>query len=217
MSGLGILFMRRGIQAHPSAGADYIKFKDEAVFNLLMSKGISADGVGITKDDAAKVTTISTWFKNNNAITSFDEFVHFTSIESLEYQAFYGCLSLNSIAFPPSLKTSGAQTFLNDTALVNVNMGGLRDLQGYAMKNIGATFIELPDTIATIGVQALAFNKNLEIVIARPVTPPTIDTTFLAQCNKLIAIYVPDESLSAYLTAWSAYATKIKPLSEYQG
>lgn len=117
MSGLGLTFLRRGGQAHPTAGSDYIKFKDEAVFNILMAKGVSSDGVGITKEDAAKVTTIGTWFYGNTTITSFEEFQYFTGVVSLGTinswtgAAFRNCTNLSSIVLPPSLKNIYAQSF----------------------------------------------------------------------------------------------------------
>ena len=46
-------------------------------------------------------------------------------------------------------------------------------------------------------------------------TPPTYNYTLFG-CSKLETIYVPDKSVNAYKTAtgWSAFASKIKPLSE---
>lgn len=100
MSGLGFTFLRRGGQAHPTAGSDYILSEsrgDPEVFRILMSKGVSSDGVGITKDDAAKVTTIGTWFSKNATITSFDEFRFFVNVKSLDAYAFYNCTNLTSL------------------------------------------------------------------------------------------------------------------------
>ena len=42
MSGLGLIFLRRGGQSHPTAGSDYIKFADAEVYRILMEKGVSA-------------------------------------------------------------------------------------------------------------------------------------------------------------------------------
>lgn len=72
----------------------YIQFEDAEVERVLMSKGVSSDGVGITMEDAAAVTSISTWFKGNTAITSFDEFRYFTGVKTLDRGAFEGCSNL---------------------------------------------------------------------------------------------------------------------------
>lgn len=100
MGALGIMMLRRGTMANPIAGSDYILSDtrgDAEVFRILMSKGVSSDGVGITKEDAAKVTSIGTWFKGNTAIVSFDELIYFTSVTKLENGAFQGCTALRSI------------------------------------------------------------------------------------------------------------------------
>ena len=97
MGGLGLLMRRRAIQAHPTEGSQYIQFADEAVKTLLMTKGVSSDGVGITKQDAANVKSIGTWFRNNTTIVSFNELRFFTSVTSLDNYAFSGCSKLANI------------------------------------------------------------------------------------------------------------------------
>ena len=82
--------------------AHYIPFEDSNVEAVLMSNGIG-DGIGITYADAAKVTTISTWFKDNADITAFDEFAAFTGIKYLEKNAFRSCLNLQRLKLPSSL------------------------------------------------------------------------------------------------------------------
>ena len=62
-----------------------------------MSKGVSSDGVGITLEDAARVTSISQWFKDNTSLTSFNELKYFTKVTQLDGNAFYGCTALRSI------------------------------------------------------------------------------------------------------------------------
>lgn len=95
MSGLGLLFMRRGIQAHPSQGSGYLKL-DPAVEEVLVAHGVSADGIGITPEDAARCTNISTWFKGNTEIRQFDDLDLF-GVTELAANAFDGCTSLESI------------------------------------------------------------------------------------------------------------------------
>lgn len=108
MGGLGLMFRRRALSAHPTAGSEYIKFADEAVFNVLMSKGVSSDGVGITKDDAARVTNIASWFTGNAIISSFKEFVEFKGVTFLAGRypitaAFLNCKALEEIDLPDSI------------------------------------------------------------------------------------------------------------------
>ena len=143
MSGLGLTFLRRGGQAHPTAGSDYIKFADEAVFNILMSKGVSSDGVGITKDDAAAVKSIGAWFRANTTIKSFDEFVYFTGVTSLGMSTtntanapFYGCTSLESIWLPPNITSLGYASFYGCSSLssVKANWQGINSIYADCFK-----------------------------------------------------------------------------------
>ena len=127
MSGIGLVFLRRGGQAHPTAGSDYIitaERSDPEVFRILMANGVSSDGVGITKEDAAKVTTIGTWFANSS-IVSFDELQYFTGLQSIEGGtqkggAFYNCTSLTSIVLPPTPIQVEAYAFYQCSALTDV-------------------------------------------------------------------------------------------------
>jgi hypothetical protein len=70
------------------APSKHIQFADAEVERVLMSKGVSSDGVGITKEDAERVTSISTWFKGNTTIQTFDELRYFTRVTSLSDDAF---------------------------------------------------------------------------------------------------------------------------------
>lgn len=111
MGGLGLLMRRRAIQAHPTISeGGYILSADKGdpeVYRILMEKGVSSDGVGITKEDAAKVTDIGTWFQNNTAIVSFNE-LKFFSVTNLKYRAFIGCANLTTIDFSRITKFEGS-------------------------------------------------------------------------------------------------------------
>ena len=93
---------------------DYIQFADAEVERVLIANGVSSDGVGITMEDAAKVTNIASWFNGNTAIESFDELDYFTGVTSISSNAFNGCANLQKLIFryaiPPTL---GASAFAN--------------------------------------------------------------------------------------------------------
>lgn len=127
MSGLGLIFLRRGGQAHPTAGSDHIKFADQAVFDILMANGVSSDGVGITREDAEKVTTIGTWFNGKTNISTFNEFRFFTGVTSLgaprnsPYDAAFYNSSLAEITLPESMRVIGYNAFRGCTSLTTVD------------------------------------------------------------------------------------------------
>jgi hypothetical protein len=55
----------------------------------------------LTYEQAASVISFDAVFKNNTALTSFNEMRFFTSLSSLSNSCFTGCSSLRSIAIPP--------------------------------------------------------------------------------------------------------------------
>ena len=77
------------------------------------------------------------------------------------------------------------------------------------------SLIDLPSTITSIAIYAFRSIKSNCTIVCRALTPPVLGNQVIFIPS---SIYVPDESVEAYKTAsvWSAYATKIKPLSEYQ-
>ena len=86
--------------------AHYIPFEDLNVEAVLLAKGVG-DGIGITYKDAAKVTSISTWFKDNGVITSFDELKYFKNITTLEASTFKNCLNLEKVNLDNIVKLTG--------------------------------------------------------------------------------------------------------------
>lgn len=144
MSGLGLTFLRRGGQAHPSAGSDYIFSQnrgDPEVFRILMSKGVSSDGVGITKEDAARVTSVGDWFRAS-AISNFDELCHFTSVTHLEDSAFRDCSNLKSIDLT-NIRSMGLYAFMySNLSEYDLYMPNLETLTGTEATKWGQHFID---------------------------------------------------------------------------
>ena len=99
--------------------AHYIPFADSNVEAVLLANGVG-DGLGVTYKDAAKVTSISTWFKDNADITAFSEFVNFSGISILVNYTFKGCSSLAEITLHASLTTIGTGAFQDCTSLKEI-------------------------------------------------------------------------------------------------
>lgn len=129
------------------APSKYIRFADPAVEAVLMANGVSSDGVGITKEDAAAVTSIGTWFKGNTDITSFDEFKYFTGVTVLhganEKGAFAGCSSLKKITLPPYLTEIQNQSFRYCSALESINLSNIAKIGQEAFVSTSSLSIEL--------------------------------------------------------------------------
>lgn len=197
--------------------AHYIPFKDSNVEAVLLAKGVG-DGLGVTYKDAAKVTSISNWFNGNADITSFAEFVNFSGITQLIKNAFDGCTSLAEIAFPSSLISIGDYAFRNCAALTKVNGLGSTQVTALtgAFQDCSALIeITLPATLTSIGNYVFRGCDSLKYFRINANTPPTLSWA-PAFPSTIEAIYVPDESITAYqeATGWTSYASKIKGISE---
>lgn len=105
----------------------YIKFADPVVEQLCMQW--SSDGVGLTPEDAAKVTDIGTTFKGNTEITSFEELEKFGTT-SLGAKSFYQCSNLKSIDLT-KIKEIGENVFNGCSSLdIDLNMPSLTKMNG---------------------------------------------------------------------------------------
>ena len=108
--------------------------------------------------------------------------------------AFSGYKSLVTAPVIPNSVTNMNSTFYNCSSLV--------------------TAPEIPSGVTNMVNTFYGCSSLKEVTFLRT-TPPSYNNT-LSGCSKLETIYVLDSAVSAYKTAtgWSAFASKIKPLSE---
>lgn len=219
-----------------------VQFADPAVEAICLAN-FNPDGNGIiTKDEAAAVTSIGSTFRGNKEITSFDELKYFTGVTSLVADAFADATNIETISLPPNCTIIGSAAFWSCSKLATIN--GLEQVtsvgsQGFLAVKI--TSLSLPNYQGAIAERAFSYCSNLEVadlgagvtqlsgevfssdtklatLIVRATTPPTLVGTNFYQCP-LSVIYVPDASVDAYKNAsnWSAFASIIKPMSQYNG
>lgn len=117
----------------------------------------------------------------------------------------------------PNLETLGGWAFsgANNNIVRVLDLGKISTLprtDSGMFKN--ATLLILPSTLETIEAWGITKMPNLQTLIVKAVTPPSIGGYIDIKAS---AIYVPDASVEAYKAAsgWSSYASRIKPLSDY--
>ena len=176
--------------------AHYIPFEDSNVEAVLLAKGVG-DGLGITYKDAAKVTSISTWFKGNADITSFAEFVNFSGISKLLDYSFNSCTSLTEIALPASLTSISIYAFQNCSSLtrvINLENTKVTGISSNAFKDCTyLTEIALPASLTSIGGSIFQGCSSLAKVINLENTKVTgIGAYAFYGCTLLTEITLPD-------------------------
>lgn len=106
--------------------------------------------------------------------------------------AFNGCTALNGIEFPETLTSISSSAFAGCTSL---------------------TEITIPANVSSIGSDAFKNCSGLTKITCLSETPPSINTTYLPFENtNNCPIYVPEESVQAYKTAWPTYSSRIQAI-----
>lgn len=159
----------------------------------------------------SSVTGANLYFKD-----IFVEHVDYPLLE-VKQASFSGCGSIKSVNLLQGTTAIGNYSFRNCTKLSQINFpDALTSIGTSALLKTNLQHIDLPASIDNIGNYAFQENQSLKNVIIRAITPPTIGLYALLGSN--CPIYVPDGSVDLYKTneSWSAYASRIKPISEYK-
>ena len=174
---------------------------------------------GILSIDLKNVTIVGAY--------AFRECKQLTYVEGLENVVtlgtgcFYGCseLIIDELNLPALEGTLGGNTFRIKSIKKIVNLGKITaincayDRPAFVTKYL--EFAVLPETLTDMGQYTFNGASSMLGCIVNNPTPCTIYKSF--DGTNGFPIYVPDASVTAYREAsgWSAYADRIKPLSEY--
>jgi hypothetical protein len=122
----------------------------------------------------------------------------------------------------PNASVVGSSAFANsginrvlDLGSITSLIGGWGADEGVFRKCKSLTVAILPEILTNIGIQVFAGCEALEALIVKNPTPPTCGSAVLDGSDNC-KIYVPDVASEAYKTAtnWSAYASRIFPVSQ---
>lgn len=198
---------------------NYIQFEDKAVEAICVANW-SSDGVGLTEEDAAAVTSIGTTFKGNTEITSFDELRYFTGVTTINANAFKGCTALRKISFENITKVGNdaawnAGAFDGCTSLERAIMPKVTEIANYSFANCSSLAEAYMPNVTLIGsaafkgtriggshtieycqsIGASAFKETyIEEIIAPSLTSiaGTWDGGAFADCRKLKNVRIGD-------------------------
>lgn len=144
---------------------------------------------------------------------------HVTNIGN---NTFYNCTSFSGDVSLAKLNSSIGNECFHSTNIDSLTAPLVTSIGNYAFRycanlthvDIGSENTEL----TSIGTSAFGNCTSLDVFVCRAIVPPSLANNIF-DGSKGCMIYVPDESVEAYknATQWKNYATRIKPLSEYEG
>ena len=191
-----------------------IQFADEAVKSICVSNWDTDGDGGLSKDEAAAVTSLGTVFKGNQTITSFNEFQYFTGLATISVGAFYGCSSLTSITLPDNLtafeSTASGQsnTFYGCNSLTSVNIPeGVTTIGGSAFYGCSSlTSVIIPNSVNSIGSDTF-YNCNSLTSVIIPEGVTKIGNRVFSNCSVLTSVTLPNDLMTIGLSAFSNCST----------
>lgn len=165
--------------------------------------------------DLSNVTNIgNSAFSGCSSLTE----VSISNVVSIGGGAFAGCKSLiiDDLNLP-KLESLNSTSFQYVKLRKISNLGTITSVpQGCFVDCSELTEVTLPSTLTSIARDSFLRCTSLSHVKMLAETPPSLDATAFFETNSTFHIYVPDASVEAYKTAtnWSAYADRIKGISE---
>ena len=122
------------------------------------------------------------------------------SVTSIGEGAFDYCSSLTSVTIPNSVTSIGNGAFSYCSSLTSVTIpNSVTSIGDWTFSNCSSlTSITIPNSVTSIGDYAF-YECSLSSITCEATTPPTLGTNVFTD---LPAVYIPENTLSAYKTAW---------------
>lgn len=191
------------------------EFVDESGVNLIVNGTLVSVAPGeisgqYTFPDG--ITAIGDYlFYGQNGITSV---VIPDSVTSIGSYVFQSCVNIESITIGNGVKTIGECAFIDSQSLKSIVIPDSVTTIGMRafFQCVDVTTITIGSSVTYIGEYAFRINDIndiIESVYCRATTPPTCGLNQIFSSNNDFTLYVPYESLEAYvIEPWSNYVTK---------
>ena len=153
-------------------------------------------------------------------IEAFNEFERFTGIKTLSSTNTFQDSTINHIQLPTSITALAyGSVFQNCKQLLSIELHeGITQVGTSAFQGCtGLSVVEFPTTLNSLGNwwgMSASFISIFKIA-APPNTISASEVNRSAPSGK--AIYVPDDAVETWKSAWSGLKSRIYPISEYIG
>ncbi len=172
-------------------GSKTMSFKDNAVKALCVANWDADKDGKLTYDEAAAVTSLGSVFKGQSGLKKFSELYYFTSLTTIDDDAFNGCSNLTDIRLPKALKKVGARAFKGCGKLPQINLpSSVSQIGEEAFSGCKLlTAFELPDELTAI--EQGTFRNCAQIsAIDLPISITRFGQEAFAGCTKLSSVTV---------------------------
>lgn len=163
-----------------------VSFADNAVKAICVEHWDSNGDGELSYDEAAAITSLSSYFRRNTSIQSFNELVCFEGLTSIDNGAFLACTALEEISLPRTITSIGSSAFNGCTSLNTVTHqgGGIR-IDAHAFN--GCTCLEnfSFDGISGLGTASFANCTSLPAIIDIPASVENIWTQPFMGCTQI--------------------------------
>ena len=136
------------------------------------------------------------------------------SVTAIPSSTFYACGYLTDVSIGSGVTSIGEEAFSSCSSLRRLVIPDSVTTIGDDCCNFApVSYVEIGTGINTIGKRAFSHVYNGTVVVKATV-PPTIPTAPAQPFGGQSKIYVPDNNVLDYQTAWPGYADLIKPISQ---
>ncbi len=204
---------------------DNIVFADANVKSICIAHWDTNGDGELGYEEAASVTSLGNYFRNNKQITSFEELQYFVGLSSIGSYEFYGCSNLGSLTIPNSVTSIGGMAFYGCSGLVGVSYTGsigqwctisfssqsnpLNYAHNLYVDNVLVTDLVIPEGVTEIKSYAF-YGATCLTSLTLPNSLTTIGQDAFSGCSGLTGVYY-EGSIGQWCTI--SFSSQSNPLN----
>ena len=188
---------------------DHIVFQDPEVEEVCLNHWDINRDRRFTIQEAQAVTELGNAFTRNPLIRHFTELRFFTALQAIDINAFMGCVKLEDVALPVTIKTIDDRAFCETPEMKHIDLPQhLEKIGNNAFAMSGIQSIHIPARVGTVGLHAFSCCKSLTTVTVSPE-----NTTYDSRDNCNAIIHTATNTMVSGGTT-ATFPTSVKDISD---